>query len=187
MQISKNYSSGLPSNYSTPSNKASQAVSNGNSVSQTPARGDNSTISISFEALLAAQNMQENSNAAGTQYSSPIELMAAQMGKDHTATKSPSAVTAISGKTAIDLEKIDMENLLTDEDKRLTGWPDACPNWAAVYIALDRKDGSLQGPVSRDYLVGNPELNIVGLTERCPGENGITSQIVDQILERLAG
>ncbi|WP_312481233.1 hypothetical protein [Stutzerimonas nitrititolerans] len=175
MQISKNYLSGLPSNYSTPSNKASQ----------TPVLGDNSTISLSFEALLATQSMQENSKATGTQYSSPVELMAAQMGKDNTATKSPSAVTAISGKTAIDLEKIDMENLLTDEDKRLTGWPDVWPNWVAVYIALDRKEGSLQGPVSRDYVVGNPELNIVGLTERDP--YGITSQIVDQILERLAG
>ncbi|ELV3007910.1 MULTISPECIES: hypothetical protein [Pseudomonadota] len=159
-------------------------------------------IDNSYSGLYSALNKNtqttDNSSAAAqgtspnldSQTSSFAALMAAQMGTDNIATKAVNAtgaVTATSGNSAIALEKIDLENLLTDEDKRLTGWPDAQPNWAAIYIALDRKDGSLQGPITRDYLVGNPELNMVGLAERSQGEGGITSRVVDELLERLAG
>lgn len=145
--------------------------------------------SVNSRASTVAPGTQPNTESTQSP-SSFAALLAAQMETDNAVTKpvnAPGAITATSGKSSIELQEVDVGNLLTDEDKHLTGWPGSQPNWSAIYIALDRKDGSLQGPVTRDYLVGNPELNIVGLAERSQGEGGITSSIVDQMLERLAG
>ncbi len=53
----------------------------------------------------------------------------------------------------------------------LTGWPssnDATAQEVAMFIAMDRADGYLKGPVTKDYLFGNSAKGLVGLTERSP-------------------
>ena len=111
--------------------------------------------------------------------------MAAQAKTESQATQSVSSTTAVA-TAGVTLREIDMGNLLTEEDKRLTGWPGTQPNWIAVNIALDRQDGFLRGPVTLDYLLGNPERNIVGLAERFPEANDFPPRLTE-ILRRLMG
>ncbi|MDR2326819.1 MAG: hypothetical protein LBE51_15655 [Acidovorax sp.] len=61
--------------------------------------------------------------------------------------------------------------MLTPEDKLLTGWPtnhDAKAQEIAMFIAMDRADGYLKGPVTQDYLLGNSAKGLVGLADRSP-------------------
>lgn len=38
----------------------------------------------------------------------------------------------------------------------------------AAYVAMDRNDGTLKGPLTQDHLFGNSAKGFVGLIERLP-------------------
>ncbi|WNU99028.1 hypothetical protein RS584_15065 [Enterobacter sp. DTU_2021_1002640_1_SI_PRY_ASU_LCPMC_013] len=65
---------------------------------------------------------------------------------------------------------------LTESDKtylKSLGWPTATAsgvNELANWIAFDRVDGSLTGPVTKDYLLGDKSKGIAGLVDRLQGE-----------------
>jgi len=87
----------------------------------------------------------------------------------------------------IEMTVIEIDQALTVEDKKLLGWPfqddaDFSINQIALFIALDRTDGYLTGPITQEYLIGNQEKAIPGLHERNPG---ITKSSVVTLLEQL--
>jgi len=174
MQISSFYSSGLPSNYSTPSSRTTQAVSNGDSANPSPASSGSYTVSLSAEALLAAQNEQERSTASSTTSDDGWNWTTSSAGISHA-----------TGPDGHEWKRIDLNQVLTPEDKNLVGWPatnNPAAQQAALFIALDRADGHLQGAVTREYLEGNKEKNIAGLAERSPV---ISQSAVSDFLKRL--
>lgn len=81
---------------------------------------------------------------------------------------------------------INMDLVLTPEDKALVGWPcDDDPQMDAVasMIAEDRACGDLTGPVTMDYILGNSNKCISGLEVRLPGT---TDDTIDLLVANLA-
>lgn len=81
---------------------------------------------------------------------------------------------------------VNMDLVLTPEDKALVGWPcDDDPQMEAVagMIAGDRACGDLTGPVTLDYILGNPDKCLAGLAERLPGT---TDDTINLLVANLA-
>ncbi|EBZ0491418.1 hypothetical protein D6445_11650 [Salmonella enterica subsp. enterica serovar Infantis] len=81
---------------------------------------------------------------------------------------------------------VNMDLVLTPEDKALVGWPcDDDPQMEAVagMIAEDRACGDLTGPVTLDYILGNPDKYIESLEDRLPGT---TDNTIEQLVVNLA-
>jgi|GEM_PF-6406217 len=92
-----------------------------------------------------------------------------------------------SNSSKIEMKVVELDKFLTPEDKKLLGWPlpnnlDNPINQIALFISLDRMDGYLEGPITRDYLVGNPNKLIPGLCRRSPS---ISRSCVLDILKKL--
>ncbi len=79
----------------------------------------------------------------------------------------------------------DLDQALTADDKNITGWSSETPsfNQAAELVAEDRADGTLTGPITKDYLLGNADKQIVGLIQRGPG---ISRQAMNEMVSRLS-
>ncbi|ECE0486478.1 hypothetical protein KX75_20105 [Salmonella enterica subsp. enterica] len=76
---------------------------------------------------------------------------------------------------------VNMDLVLTPEDKALVGWPcDDDPQMEAVagMIAEDRACGDLSGPVTLDYILGNPDKSMEGLADRIPGTTDATIEVL---------
>lgn len=76
---------------------------------------------------------------------------------------------------------VNMDIVLTPEDKALVGWPcDDDPQMEAVagMIAGDRACGDLTGPVTLDYILGNPNRYMEGLGDRIPGTTDDTIKLL---------
>ncbi|BAV63098.1 hypothetical protein [Sphingobium cloacae] len=81
----------------------------------------------------------------------------------------------------------DIAASLTDSDKRILGWPSTDPatGMLAAMVAQDRNDGFLNGPMTNDYIVGNPAKGIPGLVDRQPSAV-MTQERVAALLDRLS-
>ena len=109
----------------------------------------------------------------------------------HAAGSNPTNSTGLSQSTVVatdgaKLTVINVAAILTPEDKAVLGWPsqNAYVNAAAVMVALDRQEGLLTGPLTKDYISGNAAKYIPGLAERFPA-GMISNQTIDQMLLRL--
>lgn len=174
MQINNAFSSGLYS-YSASPSKAAQAASNGNdSAREAPTPSDTSTVALSFEGLMAAKNEQETATASSTGSADGWNWTTSSAGISH--------ATSPDGR---EWRKVELDRVLTPEDKKLVGWPsthDPAAQQAALFIAMDRADGYLKGAVTQEYLEGNANKHIPGLAERSPA---ISQSIVSEMLKRL--
>lgn len=86
-------------------------------------------------------------------------------------TESSDGISHAIGPDGREWRRIEFDRVLTPEDKLLTGWPslnDSKAQEIAMFIAMDRADGYLKGPVTKDYLLGNDAQGLVGLAERSP-------------------
>lgn len=102
----------------------------------------------------------------------------------------PTKVEGVGRSTGPDGVKwtyIDIDKILTPQDKSILGWPFATddPNaQLAAMIASDRADGTLTGPLTQDQILGNKEKGIVGLVDRLPAEL-ISNVDIGGLLARL--
>jgi len=68
---------------------------------------------------------------------------------------------------------VEMDKVLTPEDKKLLGWPlpddaDIASQQIALLIAFDRADGDLEGPITQEYLIGDKGKGTSGMLKRGP-------------------
>ena len=98
--------------------------------------------------------------------------------------KSQWTITTPDGKV---LTAIDIGASLTASDKALFGWPsqDETIMTLAAHAALDRNEGTLKGPITKDYLFGNAQKEIFGLIERFP-VGALEKSSVASLLHRLS-
>lgn len=98
--------------------------------------------------------------------------------------KSQWTITTPDGK---ELTAIDIGASLTASDKALFGWPsqDETIMTLAAHTALDRNDGTLKGPITKDYLLGNSQKDIFGLIERFPA-GALEKNSVASLMHRLS-
>lgn len=86
-----------------------------------------------------------------------------------------------------------VEDNLTESDKiylKSLGWPTATAsavNELANWIAFDRVDGSLTGPVTKDYLLGDKSKGIAGLVDRLQGEGQDFKKLCEEFLSNQGG
>jgi hypothetical protein len=82
--------------------------------------------------------------------------------------------------------RMDVGKILTDADKQVLGWPSDDPvmGMLGCIVASDRFDGTIKGPITRDYILGNKAKSIVGLGERLPNDY-MNSDRVNAMLDRL--
>lgn len=101
-------------------------------------------------------------------------------------TESSDRISHATGPDGREWRRIDFDKVLTPEDKLLTGWPSPNNSKAqeiAMFIAMDRADGYLKGPVTKDYLFGNSAKGLVGLAERSPN---LSLSDLNSVLKNLA-
>ncbi|MDR3750735.1 MAG: hypothetical protein P4K94_04535 [Terracidiphilus sp.] len=79
-------------------------------------------------------------------------------------------VSTATGPDGTKWMKIDESQVLTADDKRITGWTSGSSTMdvAASLVAQDRADGTLTGPITADYVLGNKAKGIAGLADRGP-------------------
>jgi len=94
------------------------------------------------------------------------------------------AVQSITAKDGTVWTVTDIGASLTDDDKRILGWPttDPATGMLAAMIAQDRNQGILNGPITADDIVGNPARGIAGFADRQPD---LASGRIDAMLDRL--
>ncbi|WP_370678809.1 hypothetical protein [Comamonas sp. GB3 AK4-5] len=146
---------------------------NANQRLQPPAAQGAGPVSFSA-ALSAAQSNNEAPKAPQT------------TSGEWTWTESEEGISHAIGPDGREWRKLDLDKLMTPEDKLLTGWPtshDAKAQEIAMFIAMDRADGYLKGPVTPDYLLGNSSKGLVGLAERSPT---LSRADLDGLLKQLA-
>lgn len=82
-----------------------------------------------------------------------------------------------------------IEDNLTDSDKaylKSLGWPTAGYsdlNFLASNIAQDRIDGTLKGPLTKEYLFGDKDKDLVGLVDRLQGMGSEFKELCSTLLK----
>lgn len=157
-------------------------------VSATSASGTvsetQSGISVDFAASLKDALADMNTEAPETDDSSSSSASGTQGSTWNWTTISPGVSTAV-GPDGTKWMRIDESQVLTPDDKRITGWVSGSStmNIAASLVAQDRADGSLMGPITKDYLLGNAAKGIVGIGQRGPG---ISQTELEDMVKRLS-
>ncbi|MBK0018745.1 hypothetical protein [Kosakonia sp. S42] len=107
-----------------------------------------------------------------------------------TRSEAPDAVQSAAPVDKIGVaRKIDMEHLLTERDKAILGWPGHLDNITvitAATIALDRESGQLTGPITKEYLFGDPGKGTCGILGGFPPETiSQNKDVIPWMLQRF--
>jgi len=129
------------------------------------------------------------SQADATKAANPDRSSAASLGGAVSAASAQASAPAVQTVTAKDGTVWTVTNIaasLTDDDKRVLGWPttDPATGMLAAMVAQDRNQGVLSGPMTTDYIMGNRAKGIAGLVNREP-DSVMTPARVNAMLGRL--
>lgn len=163
------------------------AVPGSQAITNSPGVAENSTGQTSFrQTLQATPTTTVNSSDPNTDWVAS-DPNAPVSGDGWTWTAVAPGVEEGTSPDGSACSYINMDLVLTPEDKALVGWPcDGDPQMDAVasMIAEDRACGDLTGPVTMDYILGNSNKCISGLEVRLPGTTDDTIELLADNLVR---